>query len=151
MIAPLLAAALAFACHPAAVRTGAYAGEQAGLHAVPWVATSNGAFAGHLFYWGGTRFGRGGARTASILTVGASRRINPKVLWIARERTASPTLTIAGRRLDAPGSFRTTRPRADGPLAQFPSYVEIPAAGCWRVTVSAGSLSGSVVFAAYDR
>jgi hypothetical protein len=151
VIVPLLAAAVAFTCHPAAVRTGAYAGEQSGLHAVPWVATTNGAFAGHLFYWGGTRFGRAGTRSASIFTTRFRRRVNPKVLWIARRRTPARAISIAGRRLDAPGTFRATEPRANGPLAQYPSYVEIPAAGCWRVTVSAGTLRGSVVFAAYDR
>jgi hypothetical protein len=151
VIAPLLAAALAFTCPATAVRMNAYAGEQGGLRGVPWVATSNGTFAGHLFYWGGTRFGHAGLRTASIFTTRIERRVNPKVLWIARKKTASPTLSIVGRRLDAPGSFRSTRPRAEGPLAQFPSYVEIPTAGCWRVTVGADSLRGSVVFAAYDR
>jgi hypothetical protein len=42
-------------------------------------------------------------------------------------------------------------PRALGMPAQFPSYVSVPAAGCWRVTVTSGALSGSVVFAAVDR
>ena len=33
---------------------------------------------------------------------------------------------------------------------QFPSYVLVPKPGCWRVTVTSGRLSGSVVFAAVD-
>ena len=148
---PLLLAALAFTCPAAAVRTDAYAGEQGALHGVPWVAATNGAFAGHHFYWGGTRLSRDHPRTATIFTTRYRRRVNPKVLWIARKRTASPSLSIVGGRLDGPGRFRTGATRADGPLAQFPSYVEIPAAGCWRVTVAAGRLRGSVVFAAYDR
>lgn len=71
------------------------------------------------------------------------------MLWIARRKAAAARLVIRGRRLDAPGSF-VTRAQNVGQY-QFPSYVEIPAAGCWRVTVSAGNVSGSVVFAAVDR
>jgi hypothetical protein len=58
---------------------------------------------------------------------------------------------IRGRRLDGPGRFSSIVPRALGMPAQFPSYVSVPAAGCWRVTVTSGALSGSVVFAAVDR
>ena len=35
-------------------------------------------------------------------------------------------------------------------FGDYPSYVEVPAPGCWRVTVSTGSVSGSVVFSATD-
>jgi hypothetical protein len=77
--------------------------------------------------------------------------VNPKVLWLARRPTSAATISIVGRRLDAPGRFAATRPRALGGIAQYPSYVEVPAAGCWRVTISASALRGSVVFAAYDR
>jgi hypothetical protein len=151
VIAPLVLAALAFTCPAAVVRTDAYAGEQTALHGVPWVATTNGAFAGHLFYWSGTRFGRAHRRRAAIYTTVVRRRVHPKVLWIARGRTSAPSITVVGTRLDGAGSFRSVESAATGPLAQYPSYLEIPRAGCWRVTVSAGRLRGSVVFAAFDR
>jgi hypothetical protein len=152
VIAPLFLAALAFACPASTVRKDTYAGEPAPLHGVPWLATTNGAFAGHLFYWSPALKRAHGPR-AAIYTTSFWRRGNehPKVLWIARRPTRAPRITIVGRRLDAPGSFRRVEHAADGSPPQYPSYVEIPAAGCWRVTVSAGRLRGSVVFAAYDR
>jgi hypothetical protein len=132
------------------VRTAAYAHEPAELHHTAWVATTNGAFAGHLFYWSRAVAAAHGP-AAAIFTNDPARSEHPKVLWIARRPTRVPTIAIAGRRLDAPGSFRTVEHSVGGTPPQFPSYVEIPAAGCWRVTVSAGRLRGSVVFAAYDR
>lgn len=148
MIAPLALAALAFACPASRVGTERYAGEQGSLHGIPWVATTNGAFAGHLFYWSATPWGRAHATRASIFTDVYRRRVNPKVLWIARRRTPAREISLRGRRLDAPGTFTSRYPVASG--GQFPSYVEIPQAGCWRITVSAGGLSGSGVFAAHD-
>lgn len=150
---PLLLAALAFTCHPTAVRKDAYAHEPPELHHTAWIDSTSGAFAGHLFYWSSSIQRRHGYR-ATIFTASYWKRTpeNPKVLWIGRRPTIAPTIAIVGRRLDAPGRFRTVERGVGGtPLAQYPSYVEIPAAGCWRVTVSAGSLRGSVVVAAYDR
>jgi hypothetical protein len=53
---------------------------------------------------------------------------------------------MRGQRLDAPGSFTK---KWNG-FGDYPSYVEVPAPGCWRVTVSTGPVSGSVVFSATD-
>jgi hypothetical protein len=51
-----------------------------------------------------------------------------------------------GKRLDAPGSSAGTY-RGFG---DYPSYVEVPAPGCWRVAVTSGRVSGRVVFSAAD-
>jgi hypothetical protein len=83
---------------------------------------------------------------ARIFTTRKSRPINPKVLWITRTKGYRQTLTIQGKRLDAPGSFRSTY-RGFG---DYPSYVSVPAPGCWRVTVTTGPVTGRVVFSATD-
>jgi len=120
-----------------------------GVAGVPWVASTNSAFRGYLFYWGGTRWARTRARTVRIFTTNAHLRVNPKVLWVALKQSAS-TVTIHGTRLDGPGSFSARYPAAIGG-GQFPSYVTVPAAGCWRVGVRSGSLHGSVTFLATDK
>lgn len=148
-LALFLSAAVLSACPVSHVHYRSYPGVGEGLGGVPWIATSNGAFYGHLFYLEGTPWRLSKPVGAHIFTTVVPRNIHPKVLWIARRKAAAARLVIRGRRLDAPGSFLT---RAEGVGAdQFPSYVEVPAAGCWRVTISAGSVSGSVVFAAVDR
>jgi hypothetical protein len=155
VIVPLLLATLAVACPATPVRASAYAGEPVSLHRTAWVASANGTFAGHLFYWSETPWQRT-RRTAAIWTTRYRHRVSPKILWIARTPTSAPTVTISGRRLDGPGRFRTVARYAQGGRdgagagAQFPSEVAIPSAGCWRVTVTAGRVSGDVVFAAFD-
>jgi hypothetical protein len=119
-----------------------------GAPGLPWVASTNAAFRGYLFYWGGTRWARSRLRDARIFTAKAHVRVHPKVLWVALRRS-SGTLVIRGRRLDGAGSFTARYPAASGG-GQFPSYVTVPSAGCWRVTVRSGSLHGSVTFAASD-
>jgi hypothetical protein len=113
----------------------------------PWVASTNAAFRGYLFYWGATRWARSRARNVRIFTAKARVGVHPKVLWVALRRS-SATLVIRGRRLDGAGSFTARYPATSG--GQFPSYVTVPSAGCWRVTVRSGSLQGSVTFAASD-
>ena len=119
-----------------------------GVAGVPWIASTNSAFRGYLFYWGGTRWARTRPKRVRIFTTRAHVRVNPKVLWIALGRSAS-TVSIHGTRLDAPGSFTARYPAAIGG-GQFPSYVEVPAAGCWRVAVRSGSVHGLVTFLATD-
>jgi hypothetical protein len=122
-----------------------------GAPGVPWLATAPaGTFAAYLFFDGATPWSRHHLLGARIFTTVKQRPIHPKVLWIPRRRGAGTTLLIAGRRLDEPARFTARYPRASGSEAQFPSYVEIPQAGCWRVTARSGRLVGSVVFAAVD-
>jgi hypothetical protein len=120
----------------------------------PWVASTNSAFRGYLFYVGATRWARTkphGARIfttkAQIFTTKGHARIHPKVLWLALGR-ATAAISIRGTRLDHPGSFTSTYPGVGG--RQYPSYVEVPTVGCWRVSVNSGSLHGSVTFLASD-
>jgi hypothetical protein len=119
-----------------------------GVAGVPWVASTNSAFRGYLFYWGGTRWAHTRPTTVRIFTKQAHVNVNPKVLWVALQRSGA-ALTIQGRRLDGSGSFSAHYPAAIGG-GQFPSYVSVPAAGCWRVAVRSGSLHGWVTFRATD-
>jgi hypothetical protein len=144
-LATLISAAVLASCPVSHVHYRSYPGVGAGLAGVPWVATSNGAFYGHLFYLGGTPWGRSSPVGAHIFTTVVRRKVHPKVLWIARRRPATSVL-LRGRRIDGRGSFSSTWPGS----MQTPSYVEIPSAGCWRVTITEGRSSGSVVFVAVD-
>jgi hypothetical protein len=147
-LAALLSAAVLSACPASHVHYSSYPGVGQGLANVPWIETSNGAFYGHLFYVGATPWRRTKPVGAHIFTTAKPRNFNPKVLWISRRGAASGHLVIRGRRLDALGAFVTGSPNPSG--YQFPSYVEIPTAGCWRVSVSSAGVSGSVVFVAVD-
>jgi hypothetical protein len=147
-LAALIGAAVLSACPASHVRYVSYPGVGAGLSAVPWIATSNGAFYGHLFYVGGTPWRLSKPVGAHIFTTVKPRNLHPKVLWISRRGAAAGHLVIRGRRLDGPGTFVTRS--VNGGAYQFPSYVEIPQAGCWRVSISTAGVSGSVVFVAVD-
>jgi hypothetical protein len=120
-----------------------------GVVGVPWIASSNSAFRGYLFYWGGTPWMRTRPHAVRIFTTKARVKTHPKVLWVALKRSGT-RLTIRGRRLDGPGSFGASYPAAIGG-GQFPSYVSVPTAGCWRVAVRSGSVYGSVTFLAADK
>jgi hypothetical protein len=124
-----------------------FPGEQSGLRPLPWIATApDGRFKAYLFFYPNTAWGRRKLLGARIFTIRKPRNINPKVLWSTRVHGYDLELSISGQRLDAPGSFQKTY---DG-FGDYPSYVEVPAPGCWRVTVTTGSVSGSVVFSATD-
>lgn len=120
-----------------------------GVPGLPWVASSNSAFRGYLFYWGGTRWAHTRAKTAQIFTTNAHIKVSPKILWVALQHSGA-ALNIQGIRLDGAGSFSVHYPAASGG-GQFPSYVSVPAAGCWRVAIRSGSSHGVVTFRATDR
>jgi hypothetical protein len=118
-----------------------------GLKTMPWIVSAPaGRFTAHLFFYNSVPWGRQHLLGARIFTTKKARNVNPKVLWITRSRGFGLRLTMRGERLDAPGSFAATY-RGFG---DYPSYVSVPAAGCWRVTVTTGRATGSVVFSATD-
>ena len=113
----------------------------------PWIASTNSAFRGYLFYFGATSWGKTKPGEARIFTTKAHERVYPKVLWVALGSSRG-AVSIRGTRLGHPGSFTSTYPGVGG--RQYPSYVEVPTAGCWRVSITSGELHGSVTFLASD-
>jgi hypothetical protein len=135
------------ACPMSHVHYGSYPGVEPGLAAVPWISSApDGSFKAHLFFYGGVPWAKQHLLGARIFTTRKQRNINPKVLWITRARGYGLTLKIEGKRLDAPGSFASTY----NGFGDYPSYVEVPEPGCWRVTVTSGRVSGRVVFSAAE-
>jgi hypothetical protein len=118
-----------------------------GLRPIPWLVA--GPFHAHLFFYGATPWPRQRLAGAHIFTTVKKRNVNPKILWTLGRPVGQPTLAIKGTRLDAPGHFTGTATRVSG--NQFPSYVEVPRAGCWRVDVTSGTQHGSVTFVAVDK
>jgi hypothetical protein len=79
-----------------------------------------------------------------------------KVLWIVRNPHAAIDLVVRGQKIGGRRSFVVAR----GVIAQdassapaqgfeYPSIVNIPSPGCWRLTVRSGAVVGSLVVAAY--
>jgi len=129
------------------VHYASFPGEQAGLKPLPWTTTApGGTFRAYLFFYPNTTWGKQHLLGARIFTIRKPRGVNPKVLWSTRVHGYGSKLQMTGQRLDAPGSFAKTY----NGFGDYPSYVEVPAPGCWRVTVTTGRLSGSVVFSAAD-
>jgi len=120
-----------------------------GLRAVPSIeATPSGSLHGHLFFYGSTPWPSQHLLGARIFTTVKHRAVSPKVLWTPVRNGAGASVLISGKRLDKAGAFTARYPRASG--NSFPSYVSVPTAGCWRVTIKTGSLIGHVTFAAVD-
>lgn len=74
-----------------------------------------------------------------------------KFLWTTPR--PGPQVTLAGQRLDRPGSFVQSFPSAasDSPPMTgivFPSNLVIPSSGCWAVRVSIAGRTGLAVFEA---
>ena len=134
-------------CPASAVHYGTHANTPQGVGG-PWITTRASLFYGELFYYGSTSWKNKHLRTVRIFTPSASRSVHPKVLWLARAAGLGTTLGIKGRRLDAPGAF-SSHSSLTGEN-QFPSYVEAPRAGCWRVTLTSGRLTDTAVFSVVD-
>ena len=144
---PLLAAVALLGCPAAPVH---YTGTPYGT---PWVATR--AITGQLFAYGGRTLMDSRVNSSDglvLYTHGRTPDGATKILWVVRK--AGTALRLNGTRLDAPGSFSqrfvaSGRARERSGI-QFPSIVDVPAAGCWRMTLRSGRARASFVFAALD-
>lgn len=133
-------------CAATRVHYRPYEGVQNGLAPIPWIAAlpSSTGLVGHLFYYDGfSVWKQKELALLRIYTGGQSPdgRVSMKILWELRHGSA-PGLRIEGRRLDGTGSFTQ---RLDGGGVQFPSIVNVPSAGCWRLTLTAGKVSAKVI------
>jgi hypothetical protein len=76
-----------------------------------------------------------GSLFAGRLRAGHPENPSNKILWIVREprQGASLRLTLRPVQGTAP-EVALTRPADSGPGEIYPSIVDVPAPGCWRVT-----------------
>ena len=129
-----------------------YVGIEAGLAPYPWMAAAptSAGIVGHLFYYTAVKtWMRARAPGLQIYTGGQTPngRASMKVLWdFPHVKTALP-VQIRGKRLDRSGSFVQTfspaGPTRTGPT-QYPSIIDVPAPGCWRLTLTTGTTVGRV-------
>lgn len=136
-------------CTPTTVHYAPYAGVESGLAPIPWISAIPGStgIVGHLFYYDGGNVWKQQERVGLHIYSGGRSpdgRVNMKILWELRHGSA-PGFLIRGTRLDSAGSFTQ---RLQGGGVQFPSIIDVPAPGCWRLTLTAGKLIGRVTFAA---
>ena len=141
-----LAALVASACLSAPVSYTAPPDSRAPR--IPWIHA--GPVVGYLFYYGADGPWKTQADRVLISTQGqASGGGATKILW--RVRGGSKAVRIVGKRLDAAGSFRQLFPVTQtGGGAFFPSIVNVPSSGCWRVSVSSGNHVGRFAFWAVE-
>jgi hypothetical protein len=117
-------------------------GPRADLRSLPWVKAGarDREIFGYLFYYGGERPDPGLASSSGLVIYTGGKMPDAgrttKILWVPRRPGLS--MRIRGRRLDGPGAFRQAFP-ASG--TAFPSIVDVPRAGCWRLTLRTGSVS----------
>lgn len=116
-------------------------GPRRDLRSIPWVFAGRWGreITGYLFYYR-VRNDDPRLRDNPRLVIYAGGRMpggnaSTKIYWSPRLRHTS-TLRITGQRLDGPGTFRQDERVAGG--GGFPSIIEVPEAGCWRLTLRNG-------------
>jgi hypothetical protein len=123
-------------------------GVERGLARLPWVAASptTTGIVGHLFYYDNQNvWKRGQLPRVRIYSRGQSPdgRLSMKILW-QTQRSGGVLLHLQGDRLDAAGSFSQQLSPTASNARQFPSIVNVPTSGCWRLTLTAGTTTGHV-------
>jgi hypothetical protein len=138
-MAPLLAAAALLGCPASTVHYGPTAVGTLWVHAE--------GVTGYVFAYTGAMLmdGRVNASDGLVLyTHGGTGTPAMKILWTMPR--GARQLTIRGTRLDASGAF-TQRFRGG---RQVPSIVDVPAPGCWRLSLRSGKVRASFVVTAVD-
>jgi hypothetical protein len=137
----VLAALAASACISAPVSYAAP--PDLGAPHIPWIHA--GPVVGYLFYYGAP--GPWKTQTNRVLVTpggGITGQYATKILW--HVRGGSLRTTITGQRLDAVGHFKEAFPSVGG--GYYPSIIDVPSQGCWRITVSSGRRLGRFAFVA---
>lgn len=161
---PALAAAVAaLACAAAPVHPAPYPAQAPGLGGLPWVRGTPASLGlvGLIWYWPKAW---SGINTARIYTHGATpgpgNGPSMKILWAflsprARRSYSGGDLVVRGRRLDGPGRtaqrFAPISYAGQNSAPSFASIVDLPVAGCWRLSLSADGLRATVDFLAVSR
>jgi hypothetical protein len=112
----------------------------------------SGRAVGYLFGYGET-LQRVSPRRAALFAGGVgSEGEAMKILWGVREGRS--VVSVTGDRLDAPGtfvrSFRSVGGIAGGDYVYYASIVDIPSAGCWRLTIGSPGTRGRFAVLALD-
>lgn len=119
------------------------------LDQIPVVKSQpDGKFLGVLFY--ARLFGLRAGDRARIKTPSASADENAKILW---QGPTGKTLRVSGRRLDGVRTFTLTFPATTaagggalkGTRSEFPSIINLPTTGCWRLDLRVGNTREYVV------
>jgi hypothetical protein len=138
-------------CGATTVHYRLYEGEGPGLAQLPWIRASppSTGLVGHLFYYDSTNpWKRKRLSTLRMYSGGESPdgRLSMKILWELRHgNVPPPLLEVLATRIDGPGSSFQRLPSTSSDASQFPSIIDLPAPGCWRLTLRAGATTGDVV------
>jgi hypothetical protein len=103
----------------------------------------------HLFAYGGRTLMDGrvnGSDGLVLYTHGRTLSGDTKILWVVRKRYGAK-LTLHATRLDGAGSFTQSFSHRGG---QFPSIVDLPGAGCWRLSLRTGKVRATFVVQAVE-
>ena len=132
-------------CAPSAVHYGPPPRGDPSLRSLPWIeAGADGQrIIGHLFYYDAVAsvpWGRGRVREFRIYANGRSPddRVNMKVLWSGPDQLVGKPLTIDGEEINSGRHFRQV-------LKVGPSILNVPAPGCWKLTLSVGRTRSQLV------
>jgi hypothetical protein len=135
-------------CAASLVHYSSAPGVERGLAQLPWVAASptTSGIVGHLFYydsrnvWKQRHFPR-----VRIYAGGQSPngRLSMKILWQIQGSGGVP-MKVHGVQLGGTGSFYQELSPTTSNAKQFPSIIDVPRAGCWRLTLKAGTTTGHV-------
>jgi hypothetical protein len=140
-------AAVAAGCHATHVHFQPYNGVQVGLARLPWIAASPSStgLVGHLFYYDSLNVWKQKRLLGLHIYSGGQSpdgRVSMKILWELRSGSAAATLDVRGKRLNGSGSFSQTLSSIGG--GQFPSIIDVPRSGCWRLTLQTGKTRARV-------
>jgi hypothetical protein len=139
-VAAWLAAIALAGCPATTVHYGATVG-------TPWVAA--GAVTGRVFAYSGRTLMDArvnGSDGLVLYTHGRTPDGATKILWVVRRRYG-PTLSLRATRLDGSGTFTQRFAHGGG---QFPSIIDIPTSGCWRLSLRTGKVRATFVVQAVD-
>jgi len=151
-VATTPAPAAAGRCRAARVQRPPYPGHGKGLDGLPWIAgrPRSTGLVGLVWFFSPESNPTGRAR---IWAGGrAPDGSNTKMLWVflgdAAAAGADAELRVVGRRMDGPGRFADSFAAigyegSDG-APSYASIIDIPRPGCWRLTLTSGSLRATV-------
>jgi hypothetical protein len=125
-----------------------YPGAEPGLAQLPSIAASpiTTGIVGRLFYYDNRNvWKQRQLPRVRIYSGGQSPdgRLSMKILW-QTQRSVGVLLHVQGHRLDGAGSFSEQLSPTASNARQFPSIVDVPTAGCWRLTLAVGTTTGRV-------